>query len=149
MAKPQVEDLFSKVSHSLSWPWEMWMSEECIDIHFVCLYIQIAYFSSVENWDKPLVVVQSPSRVQLSATPWTAAHQASLSIIISQSLLKPMSTEYLNICLYIYLCSILFGKILLGRFLLQYSQLRLVFSFLLSMSCNVYWVCKTVIYSLL
>ena len=73
MAKPQVEDLFSKVSHSLSWPWEMWMSEECIDIHFVCLYIQIAYFNSVENWDKSLVVVQSPSRVQLFATPWATA----------------------------------------------------------------------------
>ena len=28
-----------------------------------------------------------------SVTPWTAAHQASLSITISQSLLKPMSIE--------------------------------------------------------
>ena len=30
------------------------------------------------------------SRVQLFTTPWTAAHQASLSITNSQSLLKPM-----------------------------------------------------------
>ena len=37
--------------------------------------------------------VQSLSRVQLFATPWTAAHQASLSIDNSQSLLKLMSTE--------------------------------------------------------
>ena len=37
--------------------------------------------------------VQSLSRVQLFATPWTAARQASLSITISQSLLKLMSTE--------------------------------------------------------
>ena len=36
--------------------------------------------------------VQS-SRVQLFATPWTAARQASLSIINSRSLLKPMSLE--------------------------------------------------------
>ena len=36
--------------------------------------------------------VQSLSRVQLFATPWTAAHQASLSFI-SQSLLKLMSIE--------------------------------------------------------
>ena len=36
--------------------------------------------------------VQSLSRVQLFATPWTAAHQASLSITNSQSLLKLMST---------------------------------------------------------
>ena len=32
-----------------------------------------------------------PSRVQLFVTPWTAAHQASLSITNSQSLLKLMS----------------------------------------------------------
>ena len=37
--------------------------------------------------------VQSLSRVQLLATPWTAAHQASLSITNSQSLLKLMSIE--------------------------------------------------------
>ena len=33
------------------------------------------------------------SHVQLFATPWTAAHQASLSFTISQSLLKLMSIE--------------------------------------------------------
>ena len=38
-------------------------------------------------------MVQSLSRVQLFATPWTAAHQASLSIASSQSLLKLMSIE--------------------------------------------------------
>ena len=37
--------------------------------------------------------VQSLSRVQLFATPWTATHQASLSITSSQSLLKLMSIE--------------------------------------------------------
>ena len=37
--------------------------------------------------------VQSLSRVQLFATPWTAACQASLSITHSQSLLKLMSIE--------------------------------------------------------
>ncbi|KAB0346012.1 hypothetical protein FD755_024339 [Muntiacus reevesi] len=37
--------------------------------------------------------VQSLSCVQLSATPWTAACQASLSITNSQSLLKLMSIE--------------------------------------------------------
>ena len=36
----------------------------------------------------PISSVQSLSRVQLSATPWTAAHQASLSITNSRSLLK-------------------------------------------------------------
>ena len=37
--------------------------------------------------------VQSLSRVQLFATPWTAARQASPSITISQSLLKLMAIE--------------------------------------------------------
>ena len=36
---------------------------------------------------------QSLSRVQLFAIPWTAAHQASLSITNSQSLLKLMSLD--------------------------------------------------------
>ena len=37
--------------------------------------------------------IQSLSHVQLFATPWSAAHQASLSIIISQTLLKLRSSE--------------------------------------------------------
>ena len=39
------------------------------------------------------VVIHSLSSVQLFVTPWTAAHQTSLSITISQSLLKLMSIE--------------------------------------------------------
>ena len=38
-----------------------------------------------------IVVVQSPGHVQLFTTPWTAAHQASLSLTISWSLPKFMS----------------------------------------------------------
>ena len=37
--------------------------------------------------------VQSLSRVSLFVTPWTAAHQASLTITNSQSLLKLMSIK--------------------------------------------------------
>ena len=37
--------------------------------------------------------VQSLSRLQLFATPWTTAHQASLSISNSRRLLKTMSVE--------------------------------------------------------
>ena len=42
---------------------------------------------------EPLVLVQSQSRVRLFVVPLPAAHQASLSFIISQSWLKLMSTE--------------------------------------------------------
>ena len=41
----------------------------------------------------PSFVVQSLSHVQLFATPWISAHQASLSFSISWSLLKLMSIE--------------------------------------------------------
>ena len=37
-----------------------------------------------------VAVVQLPNCFRLFATPWTAAHQASLSLIISQSLSKFM-----------------------------------------------------------
>ena len=40
-----------------------------------------------------VAVVQLLSRVQLFVMPWTAAHQALLSLTISWSLLKPMSIE--------------------------------------------------------
>ena len=49
--------------------------------HFEC--------TSTLSW----VVVQSLSRAGLSATPWTAARQPSLSFTISGSLFKLMSTE--------------------------------------------------------
>ena len=48
--------------------------------------------------------VQSLSRVQLFATPWTAAHQASLSITSSQSLPKLMSIELVMPSNYVILC---------------------------------------------
>ena len=48
--------------------------------------------------------VQSLSGVQLLATPWTAAHQASLSITNSQSLLKLMSVESVMPSNYLILC---------------------------------------------
>ena len=48
--------------------------------------------------------VQWLSRVQLFATPWTVARQASLSITNSQSSLKPMSTESVMPSNYLILC---------------------------------------------
>ena len=51
-----------------------------------------------------LLLVQSLSRVQLFVTPWTAAKQASLSFIISLSLLKLMSIESLMPSNHLILC---------------------------------------------
>jgi len=51
-----------------------------------------------------VVVAQSLSRVQLFATPWTAAHQASLSFTISQSLIKLISIELVKPFNHLILC---------------------------------------------
>ena len=48
--------------------------------------------------------MQSLSHVQLFVTPWTAAHQAFLSITNSQSLLKLMSIESVMPSNYLILC---------------------------------------------
>ena len=50
------------------------------------------------------VVVQCLSHVRLFATPWTAAHQASLSFTISWRLLKLMSIESVMPSNYLILC---------------------------------------------
>ena len=52
--------------------------------------------------------VQWLSRVRLFATPWIAAHQASLSIIISRSSLKLMSIELVMPSSHLILCHSLF-----------------------------------------
>ena len=51
--------------------------------------------SSIKNWKQnySVAIVHLLSHVQLFVTPWTAAHQASLSITNSWSLLKLMSIE--------------------------------------------------------
>ncbi|WP_207636063.1 hypothetical protein, partial [[Clostridium] symbiosum] len=54
-----------------------------------------------------VVVVQSLSHVQLLATPWTAARQASLSITISQSLHKLMSIALAMPSNHLILCPLL------------------------------------------
>ena len=51
-----------------------------------------------------IVVAQSLSHVKLLMTPWTAAHQASLSLTISQSLLKLMSIELVMSSNHLILC---------------------------------------------
>ena len=54
--------------------------------------------------DVCLSSVQSLSRVWLFATPWIAAHQASLSITNSQSLLKLMSIKSVMPSIHLILC---------------------------------------------
>ena len=52
----------------------------------------------------PVILVQSLSPVQLFVTPWTAAHQASLSFTISWSLLKSIPIELVILSNHLILC---------------------------------------------
>ena len=63
---------------------------------------------SKDPWVGRFVVDQSLSHVQLFATPWTAARQASLSFINSQSLLKLISIKLVMPSNHLILCCPLF-----------------------------------------
>jgi len=76
------------------------VGSSCSGCDILCLLMWQAPFfihSSMRShravWDTPGIVVQSLSRVRLFEAPWTAAHQASLSSIISRSWLRFMSVE--------------------------------------------------------
>ena len=64
-------------------------------------YIKSLFLAS---WIPASQLVQSLSRIQLFATPWTAACQASLSITNSQSLFKLTSIELVTPFNYLILC---------------------------------------------
>ena len=72
----------------------------------------LGWFSCPESGPLPfavthsfMIIVQLLSCVQLFATPWIAARQASLAFSISRSLLKLMSTELVMSSNHLILCS--------------------------------------------
>ena len=71
---------------------------------FLSLFVPITLFSHPERATYQFSSVQSLSCVQLFATPWSAAHQVSRSIINSRGLLEPisiksvMSSNHLTLC---------------------------------------------------
>ena len=73
-----------------------------------------------------VVAVQSPSRVQLFVTSWTAARQASLSFTTSLSLLKfmylgsVMTSNHLILCCPLFLLPSIFPSIRIPIFLLKW-----------------------------
>ena len=82
----------------------LWSSEpQWVSTQYLikCCLCDTDYFKSLWCY---LVVVQLLSCVQLFATPWTTAHQASLSFTLSQSLLRlipiksVMASNHLILC---------------------------------------------------
>ena len=76
--------------------------------HWSCLALKLikSFYRSTKNSDTMIypISVQLLSCVWLFETPWTAAHQASLSITNSRSLLKLMSIESVMPSNYLILC---------------------------------------------
>ena len=73
-----------------------------VDGHFGCFHVLAIVKSAAVNIQ--FTSVPSLSRVQLFATPGTAAHQASLPITNSWSLLKLMSIELVMASNHLILC---------------------------------------------
>ena len=83
-------------THSSTLAWKIPWTEEPIGLQSMGL--------KESDTTKQLSSIQSLSRVQLSATPWTAAHQASVSITNSRNLLKLMSMESVMLSNHLILC---------------------------------------------
>ena len=73
-------------------------------LYIECISNRVLLYSIRNYIQYPIRSVQSLSCVQLCATPWTAAHPASLSITNSQSLLKHMSIESVMPSSHLILC---------------------------------------------
>ena len=74
-----------------------WLKMKC-----VCMYMCVSIYTY--TYTVQFSSFQLLSRVQLSATPWMAARQASLSITNSRSLLKLMSIESVMPSSHLILC---------------------------------------------
>ena len=85
--------------------WSSWLTMNLLFLHLLHWQVILYHLGSPRA---PISSVQSLSLVQLFATPWTAAHQASLSITNSQSLLKLMSIESVMPSNHLILCRPLF-----------------------------------------
>ena len=75
--------------------------------------------------DRMVAVVQSLSRDWLFVTPWTAAHQATLSFTISQNLLRFMFTESVMLSNHLILCWPLLSPSIFPSIRIFYNELAL------------------------
>ena len=103
---------------------------ECSSLSFRIIMLKAnTYFVLCPRFcTRHFVVVRSLSHVGLLAAPWPAAHQASLSITISQSLLKFMSIELVmlsnHVLTYVILATIPWVKNCYYPYTLRYSCLE-------------------------
>ena len=91
--------------------WQKWSSKSCYNslmnklrVDSVSDFKEISKFKIIGIFDIQFNSVQSLSHVQLFATPWSSACQASLSITNSRSSLKLMSIESVMPSSHLILC---------------------------------------------
>ena len=84
-----------------SYPTHSFRCYRALDLSSLCY---TANFHWQSNWTYQFSSVQSLSHVRLFVTPWTAAHQASLSNTNCRSLLKLMSIELVMPSNHLILC---------------------------------------------
>ena len=129
-------NLFSKQKHT-HWHRDQWWLPEGWGGEGQTENLGILHLGGIPDGSnsKEFSTVQSLSRVRLFATPWTAAHQASLSITNSRSPLKPMSIELVMPCNHLILCQPLlllpsiFPSISLFKWLSSWHQVAKVLEF--------------------
>ena len=78
--------------------------KECFNFSHTLRSVFSFALSERSDFSSSLLVVELLSRVQLFATPWTAAYQASLFFAISQGVLKLMSIESMMPSSHLILC---------------------------------------------
>ena len=71
---------------------------------YICIWITAVQQKLTQYYKSTISSVQLLSRVRIFATPWTTAHQASLSITNSRSLPKLMSIELVMPSNHLILC---------------------------------------------
>ena len=107
-------------------------------LFWFCLYV--IFYCKCDVFSSAQLLL---SRVRIFATPWTAAHQTSLSFTMSQGLLKLMSIESVMPSNHLFLCHPLFllpsifpssRVFLMSRFFASGVQSTESFSFIVSLS---------------
>ena len=87
----------------MGWGWYLMMLEKntltvCKDLNIIYIYISVLWALSCEPTKNVFSSVQSFSRVWLFPTPWTAARQASVSLLKLVSIESVMPSNHLILC---------------------------------------------------
>ena len=126
-------ELAAKSNNRQGWPNVRWAGLSNVFSIFECLFrplflawaIGTASPYLAQGLSSEVVVVQSLSHVRLFVTPWTVAHQASLSFTISQSQLKLTCIESVMPSNHLILCRLLLLPLIFPSIRVSTNELAL------------------------